>query len=483
MGSKIRFLLNDRSVETERPAGELLLDWLRASAGQKDVKQGCREGDCGACAVMIGELDEGALRYRAVPSCMVLLGQVAGRHVVSVAGLGPEDGLSPVQRTVAEEGGTQCGFCTPGVVVSLTSGLCTAPSAGEAGACEAHLSEMVGGNICRCTGYASFRRAVARLAEDFARRDADPLERLHALVDARVLPPYFARIPERLGQLEASAPGAPSPEAADYALAGGTDALVPRRTASAIEAPYFYERGAEFEALQLDRDQLRIDATATFAELERAPLWHAIDPRAERHLALFASPLVRERATIGGNVANASPIADGVSWLLALDAELELAGPGGARRLPLAQFFLGYRRTALEPGERIRAARVAVGRRLRNFEKVSRRERLDIATVNSAACFEVTDGRFAGVRISAGGVGPTPMLLLETSARLEGAAATPASVRAALDVARREVQPISDVRGTADYKRLLLGQLVLAHFVEAQLAGELPQGGFEELCR
>lgn len=473
----IRFLLNDVAVELESPSGEVLLDQLRGPLGKTGVKQGCREGDCGACTVLVGDPDGEGLRYRAMPSCMMLVGHAAGRHIVTVEGLDRVGELTSVQRAVAEEGATQCGFCTPGVVMSLTGTLC-----GEPPATEAELLEAVGGNICRCTGYMSFRRAARRLADEFETRPSDGVQRIADLVESGALPAHFAKAPRRLAQLRERTAGrewsgAPTIESADYGIAGGTDTLVQRRMATEVETPFFFAARDDFEPIRLEGETCVLDAITTFEDLKRSELWRRVDPRAERHMDMVASQIIRERATLAGNIANASPIADGVACLLALGAELELESDEGSRRLPLAEFFLDYKRTALRAGERIRSVRVSAQAHLTNFEKVSRRERLDIATVNTAASFEVVDECFAKVTISAGGVGPTPRLLTATAAHLEGAPASPATVRGALDVAASEVTPISDVRGTAAYKRLLLRQLVLAHFVET-----LPGRGFEELC-
>jgi xanthine dehydrogenase small subunit len=469
----IRFLLNDRLVETRRPAGELLLDSLRGSFGLPGVKQGCREGDCGACAVLVGELEGDVVRYRAMTSCMMLLGQVEGRHIVTIEGLNLAQGLGPVQRAVAEEGATQCGFCTPGVVVSLTSALC-APGAPS----EAELLEAAGGNICRCTGYASFRRAARRLVGELAGLPREAGPRLRSLVAEGVLPASFGRATEELARLAdgpASTPTTPA-QGSVYTLAGGTDVLVQRRFAPEPGRPHFLERPCD-GALRIEGASLFIDAGATFEELKHSQAWRRVDPNALRHLDLVASQLIRERATVGGNIANASPIADVVILLLALDAELELAGPAGGRRLSLAKFFHGYKHTDRRPGEGILGVRVPLAGRLANFEKVSKRERLDIASVNTAASFELAGERFARVRLSAGGVGPVPLLLERSAAGLEGRPLDKDAVRAACRTAMEEVRPISDVRGSAEYKRLLLGRLVLAHFIES-----FPGRGFEELA-
>jgi xanthine dehydrogenase small subunit len=423
---------------------------------------------------MVGELDGGRVRYRAMTSCMMLLGQAEGRHIVTVEGLNPARGLTPVQRALAEEGATQCGFCTPGVVVSMTSAVC------DSGTLQADdLLEAAGGNICRCTGYASFRRAAQRLERELGGLDRAQDARLASLCGAGVVPQSFERAAGELAQLaaERDEAGQPSLEFATHAVAGGTDVLVQRRFASDVGHPHLFPERSAGEAIVVEGDRLRVDAGATFEALKRSADFRRVDPRAVRDMDLVASQLIRERATVGGNIANASPIADGVILFLALDSELELCGPSGARRLPLVEFYHGYKQTELRPDERIVALRVPLTEPLSNFEKVSKRERLDIASVNSAASFKIDGNRFVSARLSAGGVAPIPLFLERSSASLVGAPLEAETVRRACRTAMEEVTPITDVRGSADYKRLLLGRLVLAHFIES-----FPGQGFEELA-
>ena len=470
MNGPIRFLLNDRLVASARAPGELLLDVLRSEFGLVGVKAGCREGDCGACAVLLGELREGELRYRSVTSCLVLLGQVAGLHVVTIEALRLASGLGPVQRAVAEEGATQCGFCTPGVVVSTTMSVLEdddlAPTT---------LEDAMAGHLCRCTGYASFRRVARRLAEEFCTRPAARDERLRALVDADVLPASFLHAAADLRALADQREAHSTDQAAGTLVAGGTDLLIGSTRGESLAEPL--TRRLSSVASSIDGDALVFDAGTTFEELRNSEHFGELDGLAHAHLDRVASRLIRERATLGGNIVNASPIADLVVMLLALDAELVLRGAQGERRLPLERFYRGYKEVDLAPGEWVDAARLSRARQLRGFEKVSKRQFLDIASVNAAASFDVDEGgQLSNVRIAVGGVAPIPLVLRGCMASLEGQSVASELVRDAALAADGEIAPISDVRGSAAYKRLLTRQLIYALFIEA-----LPGYPLEEL--
>ena len=444
--------------------GRLLLDYLRRDLRSVGTKEGCREGDCGACAVLIGELAaDGAVTYRAVPSCMVLVGHVAGRHVVTIEGLNPERGLSPVQAAVVEHGGSQCGFCTPGFIVSFTGFLLNATEFTTAAA-----KSAIAGNLCRCTGYVSLVRAGASIASHFDGLTAPGQGRIDALVSTGAIPGCFDGAAAKLATLQASH----VPEVSDETeapLGGGTDLIVQQGAKLDEAAPRIVLRSEVARAPFLEGDHLVLPGDTTFEDLLRCGTFTRLWPLAAKDLERFASGLIRERATVAGNIANASPIADGTAMLLALGAELELATGASARRLPLSRLFLGYKQLALESGETIHAVRIprqlAPGRHF-SFEKVSKREYLDIATVTTALSANLHEGTFSCVLLSAGGVGPTPMLLEQTASFLEGKVVCAESVLEAASVIDTEIAPISDVRGSASYKRLLLRQLFFAHLLK-----------------
>ncbi|HIG10786.1 MAG: FAD binding domain-containing protein [bacterium] len=459
----LRFQLNAESLETCGATGRLLLDYLRRDRRAVGTKEGCREGDCGACTVLLGELlHEGStswVRYRAVPACMLLLGHVRGRHVVTIEGLNTGETLSPPQRAVVERGATQCGFCTPGFVVSFTGYLLNATGYDPETAIDA-----IAGNLCRCTGYTALVQAARDLEPEFTKLPPPGPERTAALVQAGALPEYFTRAAAELERMQVNAT-----QAEGLLLAGGTDLIVQQTSALDSTSPEFLLPNEEDRVPRVVDGRLVLPGACTFEDLRRSPDFLALWPGAHAALGRFASILIRERASVAGNIANASPIADGTAIFLALDAELELASPADSRRIPLKEFFLGYKQIALKEGERIAGLRMADAAhlgRLVNFEKLSKRTQLDIATVNSALSIAVVDGRIEALTLSAGGVAPIPLLLAETANFLVGRPLTAATLIEAAAVLDGEIAPISDVRGSEEYKRLAMRQLFWAHFLE-----------------
>lgn len=452
-------ILNGEDVEL--PAVGMLLDWLR-DRGLTGAKPGCRGGDCGACQVLLGEVDPDTSlpRYRTVNSCLIGLDQVADHHVITVEGLTPAAGapsapsgapLSPVQRALAEAGAIQCGYCTPGLVVALTGALL----AGE------QLETGAAGNLCRCTGYAGIRRTIGALADP-----TDGALTLHQAADHGLLPRVVAEAGDRMRAPLLASPLRASPVAGARPVGGGTDLGV-GHAYEADPGPRLYVRRVPgLRTIMAEEDSIVVGAAVTVAELQESPILASSWPEVAGFLELFGSPAIRHVATVGGNLANASPVADLAVVLLALGADLALEGSAGSRELPLASFFLDYRRTALAPGDLISAVRIPgnADRTARlHAEKVSRRTHDDIATVTSAIV--ATGGaadRIGDIRLAAGGVSPVPLLLPATARALSGRYLTD-DLRDALDLIDEEIAPIDDVRGTARYKARLLRHIVLAH--------------------
>ncbi len=465
----LRLVVNDSMVETAGHPGLPALDFLRDELGLSGVKHACREGDCGSCVILLGQPDRGTVRYRAVTSCLLPLGGVRGHHVVTVEGLAV-DGLNPFQRALVEHGGSQCGFCTPGFVVSFAGLLLEAGSWELAAAVEA-----VAGNICRCTGYQSVVRSMESALERL-RAAVDPAEpRVPALIREGWLPGHFAGVPAMLDELAAAAAAEPS-SAAPIVIAGGTDLFVQRFDELDQLDVEVLVPPLDPPPIRHDNGHIVLAGSATAEDLKRSVLLHEHVGDVDRAMRLMGSLPIRHRATIAGNIVNASPIGDMTIVLLALGAEIELHDGGRQRRLPLDRFFLGYKTLDLRPGERVASLRFPTpgSGHAFNFEKVSKRTHLDIATVNTALAVTVADGRIAEARLAAGGVAPVPMVLERASAAMIGRPTDAATASAAAAAARAEVSPISDVRGSAGYKRLLLGQLVLAHFQRLfGLGGEL----------
>jgi len=454
----LRFALNDRLVEVEASPGLPTLDYLRDEAGLTGVKHACREGDCGSCVVLLGQPENGAMRYRAVTSCLLPIGALDRHHVVTIEGLNRRN-LTPFQSALDTEGASQCGFCTPGFVVSFAGFLLAAERWDEQGAIEA-----VAGNICRCTGYASIVRAMASTL-DRIRDRIDPAElRIPALVREDLLPEYFLRVPEMLATL-GPAPSNEFPTSSQVVVSGGTDLYV-QRPDELVTSDVFVVPPSVEPPIRVDGTHIYLAGAATAEDLKTSGVLKETVGGVERAMLLMGSLPIRHRATIAGNIVNASPIGDMTVILLALDAEIGLIVKDSRRSLPLRDFFLGYKELDLHPGEMVEWVRIAtpgVGA-VFSFEKISKRTHLDIASVNTAASLRIEDGRIAHACLAAGGVAPIPMQLPQTAEYLCGREPTAETAIAAADVARSEITPISDVRGSADYKRLLLGQLILAHF-------------------
>ena len=475
MKQAIAFVLNDREIRSDLPAGTVLLDLIRRDQGLTGTREGCREGDCGACTVLLGKPENGRVLYRAVVSCLLPLAEAAGCHVVTIEGLNGSD-LTPVQQAVVSEGGSQCGFCTPGIVVSLTAFLLNSRELQEDEAVTA-----IEGNICRCTGYASLKRAVERLLRAVRPPLLAAPDRLEALVALGVVPAYFAGVPRRLEALAAAAGQTPPKrKAGAVVVAGGSDLYVQRGRELPEKELLLLSRQQGISGIWPSADRIFVGAAATVADLMESPLLAAALPALAGHLRRVSSSQIRNRATVGGNIANASPIGDLSVIFLALDARIGLRGRGRLREMALRDFFLGYKKLAWRRDELIAWISIPLAREgiYFHFEKVARRRFQDIASVNSAIGLEMAGERIAAAHVAAGGVAPVPLFLRDASAFLVGKTVSPGLVGEWTAVAEKEIAPISDVRGSASYKRALLRRLLAAHFLELFpgriAAGELP---------
>jgi len=454
-GEIIRFLLNDRPVSLTAPTGRVMLDVLRRQMGLTGTKEGCREGDCGACTILLGELKDGVLRYRAVDSCLLPLGEVAGKHVVTIEGINQES-LNPLQQVFASQGAVQCGFCTPGFIMALTGYLLNAGSWDEDEAIIA-----VAGNICRCTGYIAIRRAISELCQSLRAREDGNVDRITFLIDNEYLPEYFKTVRQKLERLEA-----PQRSAGDAMMvAGGTDLYVQKPEQLAEINVTLLSGRPELQGIQEEDGFYVIGGGVTMEDLRRSVLLHRSMPDFEPFMEKISSQQIRHRATVGGNIVNASPIGDLTVWLLAMEAVLVLSDGEHRRQVPLRGFFKGYKRVDRRDDELIEAIRFPIPRdgEYVHFEKVSKRSYLDIASVNSAIKISLADGTVREAHLSAGGVAPVPLYLEKTSAFLRGRFLDDRIVHGAIEEAAGEIRPISDVRGSAEYKRILLQRLLLAH--------------------
>lgn len=459
----IRFILNQTVVNAVVHPGVLALDYVRQVSQLMGTKQGCKEGDCGACNVIVGELDaDGLVQYKPVTSCLLPMGELMGKHLVTIEGLnGPE--LSQVQSAMVECGGSQCGYCTPGFVVAMTAGL----MAPKLPLNQEGLMYAISGNLCRCTGYRSIKEAGMQAIDALADK-LEGKERVQALCAEGALPEYFLEIPERLKALKAqSATDSAEVDFNDATfISGGTDWYVQKGEA-VPDVKLALLNTVKPVAAAVERDgYIVVDARMTSEGFADDPLIQSYLTAIDAYNLLIASWPVRTRATIGGNICNASPIADTTCLMLALDSELVIGKGGKERIVPLKDFYLGYKQLNKEADERLLAIRFPkFGPETKvNWEKVSKRRWLDISTVNSAIKLEMAGDTVAKASLALGGVAATPLFLNEASAFLTGKTLSFDVIMGMLDVAMTEFTPIGDVRGSARYKRLLARQLMLAHF-------------------
>jgi xanthine dehydrogenase small subunit len=373
---------------------------------------------------------------------------------------------------MVEHGAIQCGFCTPGFVISLTGYLLGPQPWSYEKAVDA-----VAGNICRCTGYASIKRAIADLldqledAKVWGPREAglrgsetEPdMDRLRRLVACGVVPEYFLGIPDRLSSLEAPE-RIPRRSGKTFVVAGGTDLFVQRPGEMLAGQLCFLSGTVELREVRVEEERLLLGAGVSMEEVKNIPELKDRLPQLADELSLIASAPIRSRATLGGNIINASPIGDFTVMLLALGAVLRLENGRSSREVSLDRFYLGYKQLDMKPGEVLKWIAVPKQEGRFSFEKVARRRHLDIASVNSAALIALRGDRIVKARLAAGGIAPIPLFLSRSSARLEGQEPSEELIEQVLELAQEEIAPISDVRGSERYKRLLLRQLLLAHF-------------------
>jgi xanthine dehydrogenase small subunit len=468
------------------------LDWLR-SQGLTGAKEGCAEGECGACSIMVARPTEGSgTQWTAINACLVPAAALDGQEVVTSEGLGRPDALHPVQREMAVRGGSQCGYCTPGFICSMAAeyyreGRCASagatadPSqngheapdapqgvtANDPGSAPDHEHgpngfdlHALSGNLCRCTGYRPIRDAAYALGEP---ADDDPYAaRLAAAPPAaratRLNGPTgtFAR-PGDLA--EALALLVDHPDA--VLVAGSTDWGVEvnirgARTPFAIGI----DRLPELRTLTVGDDVIEIGAALSLSEAERGLAGRI--PLLDQMFPQFASRLIRNGATIGGNLGTGSPIGDTPPALLALEAVVVLASTDGDREVPLADYFTGYRQTVKREGELIRAVRIPLPlSEVTAFHKIAKRRFDDISSVAVGFALDLRDGVVAKARIGLGGVAATPIRALATEAALEGRPWSAEVVREAAAVMRAEGTPMDDHRASAAYRTATLGTALL----------------------
>ncbi|GLS19745.1 xanthine dehydrogenase small subunit [Labrys miyagiensis] len=467
MRRTIKFLLNDRMQTLEGFDPTLtLLDWLRNECRLTGTKEGCAEGDCGACSVLVGRLRNGELRYEAINACIRFVAMLDGCHVVTVEHLKKRSGgLHPVQQAMVELHGSQCGFCTPGIVMSLTAlwlGHDTAPS-------RERIEEALAGNLCRCTGYGPIVAALGRAyeieapsADRLAVERADVARKLGLIADRQVVEisdgerTLFApATSDQLADLVASHPDA-------TIVAGATDVglwitKMLMRPAKVIALG----RVSELDRIEDKGDRLVIGALASLRDAREA--LGALDPQIDEMLRRFGSEQVRNAGTVGGNVANGSPIGDTPPLLIALDASVTLRRGTERRTVPLEKFFIAYKKQDRQPGDFVEEISVPKPKpgALLHVSKISKRFDEDISSVCGVFRLERdAGGKVTEAVLAFGGMAATPKRAAAAEAALLGKVFDRASAEAAAEALATDFTPLDDWRASARYRATVAANLI-----------------------
>ncbi|MBP7243103.1 xanthine dehydrogenase small subunit [Amaricoccus sp.] len=466
---ELRFLLNGPEVRlAECPPTRTLLDWLRIERRLTGTKEGCAEGDCGACTVLVGKLTEAGLVYESVNACIRFMGSLDGAHVVTVEALSEGGSLHPVQQAMVEHHGSQCGFCTPGIVMSLYGLWMRRPDASVA-----QIEKALQGNLCRCTGYAPIIRAAQAAAA--ASPDGDPLvverarvtEALKAIrdgarvdmgegTDRLILPADVAD----LAALRAELPGA-------TVVAGATDVgLWVTKQMRPIGPLIFIGHLDGLRRIEETAEGVRFGAGVSYAEARAAIArrWPALVELWDR----IGGEQVRNMGTVGGNIANGSPIGDTPPPFIALDASLRLLSAAGPRDLPLEDFFIAYGKQDRRADEIVESVFVPAPPAGAAFAcyKVTKRLDEDITAVLAAFRLTFDGDRISDARLCYGGMAGTPKRATNAEAALKGRAWDEAAAEAAMAALADDFAPLTDWRATAEYRRLVAGNLIRRFWLE-----------------
>jgi xanthine dehydrogenase small subunit len=438
----IRFLLDGEVIEVDNPdPTATVLDHLRYSLRRTGTKEGCAEGDCGACTVLLGELAGDGVEWRAVNACILFLPMLDGKALRTVESLG---GAHPVQRELVSRHGSQCGFCTPGFVMSLYG-----RSLGAAGTRGVPVGDVIAGNLCRCTGYGPILEAGEAVPEA-PEEDEATVEALRALRPAYGHPATA----DELAELLLAYPKT-------RIVAGATDVgLWVTKQLRDLGPIVFIGDIPDLRRIEESRDDLILGAAVRYSEAREA--LSRLHPDLGELVRRIGGVQVRNAGTIGGNIANGSPIGDMPPALIALGAELTLRRGPERRTLALESFFLSYEKQALEPGEFVESVRIPrpPGDMLVRIVKLSKRFDSDISGVCGAFALRIADGIVSEARVAFGGMAGIPARAPGCEAALTGQAWTEATVEAAARALAEDYQPLDDLRGTAAYRRKVAANLL-----------------------
>jgi xanthine dehydrogenase small subunit len=477
MSTPIRFFYRGAVHEVNGVAPtQTVLQHLREDLHCTGTKEGCAEGDCGACTVVIGSLEGGELQLKAVNSCIQFTPTLDGKALFTVEDLQQADGaLHPVQQALVECHGSQCGFCTPGFAMSLW-GMYLKQEGKEPSRCE--IDDALSGNLCRCTGYRPIidaaRRMVTLPRVEFDR--AALAEQLRAL--QREAGAVYSsggqtfHAPRSLDELVAARVAHPGA----VLLAGSTDVgLWVTKQMRELQDIIYLGHVAELKSVRETDDAIEIGAGVPLQDAYAAVCRHYPQELTELWQR-FASLPIRNAGTLGGNVANGSPIGDSMPWLIALGSRLVLRGPDGERELALEDFYLGYQQKDLRPGEFVQGLRVPLPRPNLAFRtyKLAKRFDQDISAVSAAFALELDGDTIRSARIAFGGMAATPKRAARAEAALAGRPWTEENMQAAMAALLEDYAPLSDMRASSAYRMRTAQNLLRRFWLETRLEDPLP---------
>lgn len=461
MSDAISFKLNGQSVELAVRPDTTVLDLLRDQLGARGTKEGCAEGDCGACSVLLKRGGINGGKFNAANACIMTAAQIDDAELVTVEGLAHNGSLSALQQAMAENGSTQCGFCTPGIVVALEGLLLNKPAPTED-----EIHDALAGNLCRCTGYRPIVEAAKKAASHSANVDDTPI--MPVEIAAKTVSGGTSYYPNNLNELVQLLES--NPEAT--ILAGGTDLGVHR---AAYETDWdsiiSTAHVKELRVIEETESSWTFGAAVTWAEvLDRV----ADDlPSFATLIRRFGSTQIRSMGTIGGNIGTASPIGDGPPSLIALGSTITMASAtGGTVSMPLEEFFLDYRKTAM-PNKgvivSITVPRIKSDEVFRTY-KISKRYDQDISTVCGAYWLKLDSDKITDLRIAYGGMAAIPKRASNVEAALQGNLLDEEHVQAAAKAMATDFQPLTDLRGTSHYRNKIAAGLLtrLMHDVRGE---------------
>ncbi len=483
-----KFILNAEEMNVETFPTKLLADFLRYDQNLPGTKIVCKEGDCGACTVIVGEYENNIIKYRTITSCITSIQNIDKQHVITIEGINLENELNLIQEKFGDNNASQCGYCTPGFIMSLAGYLLTV----EKIDLDSALTSL-DGNICRCTGYASIIRAteglVSKLLELQINQSKLGEDRISFLISNKIISSDIETGLDKLKSINSEPVDRsdiknyfkllPVETVNPIIVAGGTDLNVQIPEKLANMDPLFI-RSQNLSFINDKPDSIEIGLGTSFSDLINSDIISENMPKLAQYMRLIASTQIRNQATLGGNIVNASPIADMVIYLLPYNPLITLINQDGEREILLKELYLDYKKLDKKDGEILYSLSISKDKfdkdSLYNFEKVSKRTILDIASVNSAIYLKLNDMTITDIGLSVGGVAPIPKFMKNTCNYLMNKEINLSLIKSALDVFNDEIAPISDIRGSKEYKRLLARNLFFSHFIEL-----VPVIQFEEL--